>query len=370
MAVIGFVILFFSLVNGFRLLPFQDTLIETQVVVQENILDDWDWYSQYALNIKRNGIFSENPISTPTSFLYSYFLAFCFFLFGENTLPVYIIQTILLSLSIVLIYYAFCDKIKSNRLLLLGALIVFGLVDINKYYTFRCLSENLTIFLLAAFLFCFIKGMENHKTQYQLMSSLFLALACITRPNIWVFAIVAIIIYAFYVKNGRNVLLYITVFFAITSIQPLTNYFISGSFHYYPTDMISFDDNGYLSAALSFRFTFRNVLSGLGFMSFTNPVFLWRPHWTLMWLAYFVVLIYKIKEKQKFKLWEIISHSMIASYYIVIILVVNPDIGNYGFRFYLPVLLVVLSIAFVNATNLIIDKNKKLNDFLHRKTNE
>jgi hypothetical protein len=354
LGVIAFVILLFTLVNMFRLFPFQDTLWESQVKVQDNNFDDWDWYAQYALNIKRNGIFSPNPISAPTSFLYGYFLAFCFFLFGENTIPVYIIQSILLSISIVLIYYAFCDKLKRNKLLLLGALIVFGLVDINRHNTFRCLSEILTIFLLAAFLFFFIKGIEKNRFHYQLISSVLLAMSCLTRPNIWIFAIIAIIIYAYYVKRYRNILLYIFVFFLIVSFQPLTNYFVNGCFVFYPTEKI----NGYFSTALSFNYTYRNLLSSFGFMSFTDPAFLWRPHWTLMWLAYFISIIYKIKEKQKFKLWEVISHSLIASYYLVVILVVNPDNGNYGFRFYLPALLVVLTISFVTTTNQIIDKNQ------------
>ncbi len=359
MGVIAFVILLFTLVNSCRLFPFQDTLWESQVKVQEQVFVDWDWYAQYALNVKKDGIFNQNPMSTPTSFLYTYFLAICFFLFGENTIPVYVIQSMLLSISIILIYFAFYNKLKSKRILLLGTLIIFGLFDINKYYTFRCLSENLTIFLLAVFLFSFIKGIEKNQSHFQLLSSLSLALACLTRPNIWIFAFIAILIYANYIKNFRKILVFISIFILISSIQPLTNYLINGNFMFFPSDRISFENNGYFSAALSIRNSFRNLLSCFGFMSFTNPEFLWRPHWTIMWLAYFIGIIFKIKEKQKFEFWEIISHLLIASYYLVIVLVVNPDNGSYGTRFFLPAILVVLAISFVTNTNQIIEKIQK-----------
>src|SRR5690348_16896529 len=101
----GFVVLSFI-----RLYPFENTLQEDVIGI-----DDWNKYARWALDIKYHGIFIsslQENYWAPAGFLYNYFVAFCFIVFGDNTIPVFIIQSLLLGCSVAFIYFTFRNKMK------------------------------------------------------------------------------------------------------------------------------------------------------------------------------------------------------------------------------------------------------------------
>ena len=74
--------------------------------------NDWSGYAHHALDIKHGGILMPSLKTCylgPSGFLYNYFLALSFVLFGEDTGPVYALQHFILGLSIALIYWTFPD---------------------------------------------------------------------------------------------------------------------------------------------------------------------------------------------------------------------------------------------------------------------
>nr|MBA3706377.1 glycosyltransferase family 39 protein [Bacteroidota bacterium] len=226
------IILFFVCLSLIRLYPFENSL---QKIVDG--VDDWKLYACFALDIKHNGILMPSLYDNyyaPAGFLYNYFLALCFYLFGENTVPVFIIQNLLLGLSVAFIYMAFRNKMKAlTSLLFLFTLFVFALFDVSKYYSFRLLSENLAIFTTSVFFFCFYKGLEKNKLSLQLLAAVFMGLTISTRPHTFPFGIILIVIVLFYfLKQEKvkilNVSLFVLLLGISASLLVIRNYLICG----------------------------------------------------------------------------------------------------------------------------------------------
>ena len=150
--------------------------------------DDWNRYARYALDIKENGLLikslPENYI-IPAGFFYNYFVAACFFIFGNNIAAVYVMQCLILGLTVSLTYFLFRSKMKpTTSLLFLITLILFGFSDFFKYYSFRLLSENLAILTVVLFFIFYPKNNSSPSLPYLLLSGLFLGMSVLTRPNI------------------------------------------------------------------------------------------------------------------------------------------------------------------------------------------
>ena len=131
------VLVFFVVVALFRLYPFDNTL--PQIVADKG--NDWGTYANYALDIKNNGFLmpSVNGVyEKPASFFYCYFLAASFSVFGENNIPVYILQSLMLGFSVIFLWLTFRNKISNTAsFLFLISLVLFASIDVSIYYTFR-----------------------------------------------------------------------------------------------------------------------------------------------------------------------------------------------------------------------------------------
>lgn len=352
-----FIILYFFINSIIRLYPFNNYLSSILVSI-----DDWGRYARYAIDIKHNGILIpsiQGNYFTPAGFLYCYFVAGCFIIFGENTVPVIIIQNIILGLSIAFIYYTFRNKMKPlTSLLFLLTLFIFAIIDINKYYTFRLLSENLGIFTISVFFYCFIKGLEKNKLSLQLTASVFLGLSILIRPNIFLFALVLIVIVSFYFikqKKGTilNLLLFILFLIISSSFLAIRNHFVCNSWTFLPTEGISFTESLFQMNGFSFSLIFKKILFCIGVLTPLEPDYIWRPHWIIMWIGYFIYIIIRLKESRKLEVWEITTHLYIICYYILLILIA-PRIGSYGFRLLVPAIFIVLPFSLMT-----FDKIKK-----------
>lgn len=359
-----FIVAFFALSALVRLYPFENTL--QNIVADKG--NDWGTYSAYALDILHKGWMLPSVDGTyekPASFFYSYFLAVCFFMFGENNIPVYFLQNLTLAFSVIFIWLTFCNKMSGKTsLVFLAVLFVFAITDVSIYYTFRFLGENLALFSLSLFFFLFFRGIEKNEKAFVLLSALFLAVSALTRPNIFLFLIVLPLPLAFYFfKNKRTEIRTLTAFvillFIASSFLAVRNYLCCDKIAFLPSqgmfqNMInnhkipvavdlSGDENTLFSKykayllqqpGIFFGHYFKKILFCFGFLKTLVPTYRWLPHWTLMWLCYFAYLYFNFREKTKTNFSEKIIHLYILLYFISLVLI--AQIENYGFRMLIP----------------------------------
>lgn len=380
------VIVLFPVLASIRLYPFENQLI----AIANDTGDDWTSYANYALDIKRHGLLLPMvpaAYHAPAGFLYSYFLALCFLIFGENTIPVYIIQNLMLGLVVAFIYWTFRDKMRNfTGIMFLGALTLFGLLDTYKYYTFRLLSENLALFSSALFFLCFIKGFEKNILVLQLLSAFSMGVLILNRPAsiFFGFLLVFIVIPYYFTKKKTGMvhfLLFISALILTTSFLGIRNYLVWHQWAFLPTqaqsagymrivnpipasvDLSKIDANfiytklhinkeivAYMEYMLQepklfINYYFKKILFCFGFVKFLVPQYRWRPHWMLMWLGYFTYLFLRIKNRTRMQLWEIATHLYILCHYGSLILF--GQIENYGFRMLLPGINFVLLFSFL-----------------------
>lgn len=379
------VVLLFVLIALIRLYPFENTL--PQIIADSG--NDWSKYAANALDIKHNGLLMpgiEGAYEKPASFFYCYFLALCFFLFGENNVPVYLLQNLMLGLSIVFIWFTFRERMsRTVSLIFLFALLVVALTDVSIYYTFRFLGENLALFSLSVFFLLFKRGMEKDKLPALLVSALFLGIAVLTRPNIFLFAIALVLLLLLYGKTqkAKPMILFVAVLVLTSSFLAIRNYLACNCIQLMPSqgmlfNMIAFHPvpasvdvsqahtyfDTYIQYILQEPVLFithyvKKVLFCFGFLSAVEPSYHWFPHWTLMWLGYFAYLFLLIRSKTKITLNEKTVHLFIFTYFAS--LVVVGQVENYGFRMLIPGNFFVPAFAFIALDKLMpLLKNKSV----------
>lgn len=381
------VIALFLILGLIRLYPYHNSLPS---LLESELNDDWVWYARLSLDIK-NGETPAIPVSyrwpLPSGFLYYYFIAFCFKVFGENTAPVYLVQHLTIGISCAAMYWAFREKMRpvTGMFFLLG-LALFSLLDIYKNYAARLLSENLTFFIMPLFFLCFIKGFERDDLRLQFLSASLLGLAISTRANIIFFAAALITLIApFYMRKRGPIypFLFAGIMFLAISSVPLMNYSISGKWNLFPNavtgtmqavrtaypvpadlDLAAVDRCPFYRVmnrierdisvyaeymrqrpAFFFGRYIKNIIFSLGFCSVLSPSYRWRPHWMVMWIGYFLYLFLRFRKRRPMELWEAAAHLYILFYYGSVILLTN--IHNYGFRFLAPAINFVLIFLFL-----------------------
>lgn len=348
--------LLFMLIAIVRLLPF-----ENQLNAILNGADDWTRYARLALEIKHHGLLISNLHElyfSPNGFLYNYFVAGCFSLFGENTIPLFLVQNLMLGLSVALVYLTYKNKMNGGiTYLFLLTLIGFALLDISKYYTFRLLSENLALMLLAIFFYIHIKGLTEHKIRFQFYAIILLGLACLTRPNILPFGFLFVVFMSryFWQKNKfKYYLLFCILFLLSCSFLGIRNYLVCGSWTFLPTEGFSFFEKLFNNPDLTINIMLRKLAFFGGIISAMEPGDWWRAHWTLIWVGFFIYLFRKGKSKIQFEHWEYSTLLFIICYYGVLLLI--AEVQSYGFRYIVPVILFVIPFCFIALDKL---KSKK-----------
>ncbi|MCX5677995.1 MAG: glycosyltransferase family 39 protein [Candidatus Omnitrophica bacterium] len=382
---ISFIAVFFilSLTRNYDYKSFESILNATG--------DDWGIYAQHALDIKHNGMLMPSAISaycSPAGFLYNYFIALCLVIFGEKSLPIFVVQHLMLGFSVALVYWTFRDKMRGlTGILFLCVLFFFALKDVYKNYSPLLLSENLALFTVALFFFCFIKGFEKDNLFLQIMAAFLLGLSILTRPNIFVYGIALMPLVAlYYVKRGgagyRNLLIFALALIAGSSFLGIRNYLFLKQFIFLPTNMSSIDGlrnfhpipssvdlsrvAGNLlytklhidklivnyveyirqEPGLFFQFYFKKVLFCLGYLpSLLAGSYGPRLRWMAMWAGYFTYLFLHIRNREKWEIWEVSVHLYIFCYYGSLVL--TTTVHNYGFRMLIPAIFFVLVFAFM-----------------------
>lgn len=340
-------ILVFGLLAIIRLYPFTNELSE----ILNGPLDDWKMYAQTALDIKNNGLgitSQAGDYDYPNGFFYNYFLAFCFFIFGENTTPVYILQSCTLGLVIWIVYNTYKNRmLPKTGIVFISIFFVLALLDMNLHYSFRFLSENIVILSLSLFFYFLKNAFDKKKNLYFILSALSLGLSLMTRPNLLPIVIVIGLVMSIFLfqkkMSGRNYLFFISVLIASSSLIALRNVFVTGQLTFFPVNSFAFFKIYFFHPDLILTNIAHKFMFCLGYLSFINPAFQWRIHWTMIWIIYLLYLITKIRRKEKTEEWEKIIHLLILLYTGMLIFIIDTNlIGCYGFRYVIPAIFSVL----------------------------
>lgn len=339
---------FFAVVSVFNLMHFNDAF--------ESLLtgiDDWNRYASHATDIIENGFFmpsTREAYILPAGFLYNYFIALCLIASGGSVGFVYFTQALLLSLTAWMIYLLFKDDIKeAYRPLMLLALLLVAYIDIFRNYTFVLLSENIAMPLLAAFLLFLKNGTEKRNNFLLALTGIALGLSCLTRPNIFPFALVFYSGWAFiafrHTMGFSGILLSVISFLLIAAFLPFRNYVITGDFILLPNVFKNIKDLGGLSSEAintapgSFlTYYFKKLVFIFGYTPALDQAYTPRPHWFIIWGGFIYYVFMEVKNRS-LKLWEFTGILLIIIFYGVLLAI--APIHVYGFRFIIPVLLIL-----------------------------
>lgn len=317
-------------------------------------VDDWNRYARNAIDIIENGwlmpSINENYL-LPSGFLYNYFIALIFFLFTPNIELVYFIQSILLSIAIIITHITFFKNSIYDKFLLY-ALIVFSYFDIFKYYTFKLLSESLAIFTLAVFFYFLLKALNTSRSIHLIFSFIFLGASCLIRPTVLPFSIILLIVLLKknYLKEKINGI-WISIFtfsfmlstlslrnYLITKTNPLTIFNDLVNKHTHTISKFNIIDEPFLYVI----FLIKKLFFVFGLLPIIEPNYNIRPHWLVLWLGLFTYVFkcYLSKKNTIVQYSEKILVLFILSFFSTILLL--TPVESYGFRMVLPGLFYVL----------------------------
>ena len=170
------------------------------VIIFNNPIVDMAYHHKWALSLAHGEQFYSGPFFRAP--LYPHFLGFVYWLFGESSWIIRIIQAGLGSLSCVLLYEL--GVILFNRKTGLLASIVMALYAPLIFFDAQLLAPSLAICLNLFALIYVIRIHTSHTLKDFILAGIFLGLAIITRPTIGLFALV-IIVYMIY--SARHKLL-------------------------------------------------------------------------------------------------------------------------------------------------------------------
>jgi hypothetical protein len=310
--------------------------------------DDWWSYHRYAVSVLHGGMSMpavQGPYTRPGGFGYVYFVSAVYTFFGVRSQAVYVIQTLLLALSVLGFVHAFRRRLKPFYLLVYGLLvIVFVYLDHFRFYTFRLLSENLLIFLLAP-LFITLERLLANGSRLAAVATGLLAGACfLVRPNTLLLA-PAWALLLLYRRRDRGAIINGAIVIAglllMAGMILWRDYAVTAAFdlHVLTTRQDWFHPS---SIGDAFPFYGRRILYALGYLHGMIPEFGSLRHWFAAWAGVLLLVGWSLRNRQIDDL-DLAALVFMAAYYGPLIAV--ADITNYGIRMFTPAMPVVLYLA-------------------------
>jgi len=325
--------------------------------------DDWLLYKQYAISILHDGLLIPaypGIYYEPAGFIYNYFIATVFWLTGENSSYVYLVQAAMLALSVGLMSMAFKPYLSKPVVAIYwGALALTLFLDVFLIYTFRLLSENLLLFLLPIFYLSILRTFEMKSALLAACSGIVLGFCSLCRPNVVLIGPATFILLFIYLKHQprRRAIpsAFLLCFLLVISLLPLRNYLVAHEIRV-PIDPYK---HHHIQRALgifqpvtppapstvvlsAIKLYARLILfcSGLTFLEL--PLRWLRPHWLLMWAGTFV-FAWRAFKRRRLEFWESLALSFIVLYLGPLIVLMN--LTSYGFRMVVPVVPMILLLA-------------------------
>ena len=335
--------------------------LEHDVTAENSTGDDWLIYNQNAVSVLNDGLampIVRNAYGRPAGFGYVYFIAGVYAVAGIRSEAVYFVQALLLVGAIVGMYAVFRPQFSAvTAAAFLAALAIVMYIDVYRALTFRLLSENLLFPLFPALLFFLMRGEATAKLPYMALGGIVCGLCFLARPNLVVFGPVAAAVVLFFTPSrsfawrSRAAVTFLAAFATVGSLLPLRNYVITGQASVASVTSISDWSGSGLwrrtNVPLSNRLLSRaGRLAGraaylAGIPQFVLPTFRIRPHWLVMWAAFFVYLSSLFRRTLQF--WEVLVLALSIAYFVPILLF--GSISNYGSRMIAPGIPLILVLA-------------------------
>jgi hypothetical protein len=324
--------------------------------------EDWLIYRENAVSIVDGGLVMpavRGNYYRPGGFLYNYFVAAVFAITGKNSSHVYLVQAVLLALSVGGMTFAFAATLRAQTLWwFAAALAVTAYLDVFRYYTFRLLSENLLLVCLSAWLIAMMAAVRRSDSWLLFAASgALLGLCVLTRPNLlplgpaialalWMRrrqdGIGGAVIAAFVAACAACVALLVARNVAATGQLDVSVWTNAGGWMHPSFDRTGQPLRDFGVALLSYgAFYLRRALFSVGFLFLLDPAYRFRPHWLMAWLGLAAFCVLKIRSLE---LWELLLLTFVVVYLVPLIAV--ADLPNYGFRMIFPVVPAVMLLGF------------------------
>lgn len=338
-----------------RAAPFID-----DVPVDSHEGDDWVTYKIWSDAILHGGLSAPSMgayAGTVHGFIYNYFVAGIFWVFGENTAYVYVVQGLLLGASASLLYVAWrraLSPLAGLGLLLGGALVIY--VDVFRNISSRLLSENLFLFLLTATLSLYVEAHRRPSWRASALAGLALGAAVLSRTSLLVASVGLLLASGAQAARRRAVwpvpAALVLGYVLAMGVLPARELAATGrpdvdllaprtaDLNLPPTE----------SAAAFVDHYARQALFTLGIANAIEPAYRIRPHWPVLWLGALAYGWWRIRGWWRAQALHIDVREQWVL--LVLVLYLGPVLAlsypsNYGGRMVTVVLPLVLALGVV-----------------------
>jgi hypothetical protein len=350
--------------------------------------DDYDAYHYWAVDIVNNGLAMRAapiPYTLPAGFAYIYFVALCYLILGIDPPAVFVAQSALLGGSVVLFFLAFRGELRRPaQLVLLVGLSLFAFVDVGRQYALQLFSENLLIFLVAAFFYLARLGFIDGRRWARIAALAVLGAIPLARPNAVPFVPLALV-WVIARRGGpgfwRDLALGGVALVLVFNLMGLRNYAAGGRWTLFPPLPFSnvsrgLDVPGYggfdawttaMGPEAQWRGTpqvaelvlrgwrqdpagvakayGQRVLYTAGFLPLLESAYRPRPHWMVMWAVFLGALTWRLARGLEVPPMVVLLLIWLVAFLGPVIAVTL--ITNYGFRYVVPAVLPAVAGAVV-----------------------
>ena len=181
---------------------------------QPELIKDAALYDTQARNVVSGyGLAAEPPQLYPMFFGYTLFLTGVYSVLGHDLQAVYLLQTVLGSLTCVLVFLIAYQSFDKDKYLSLVAGLLACCFPLFVKYTGRLLTETLATFALALFVYLFTLAARETRSQLFILSGLAFGLAFVSRDLFFYFIvfILAVIVVILW-RNKGKVIRFMTLF--------------------------------------------------------------------------------------------------------------------------------------------------------------
>ncbi len=321
--------------------------------------DDWWSYHRFAVSVLYGGMSMpavQGPYTRPGGFGYVYFVAAVYALLGVRSQVVYLIQAFLLALSVLGFVHAFRRRLTPFYLLVYGLLvIVFAYLDHFRFYTFRLLSENLLIFLLAPLFIAFERLLSSGHRLAAAATGLLAGACLLVRPNTLFLAPAWALLLLYRKRDRRTIIngaILISGVVLMAGLIIWRDYAVTSTFDL----RVLTTQQDWLhpsSIGTAFPFYGLRILYALGYLHGLIPEFGSLRHWYAAWAGVLLLMGWCLRNPQVDDL-DLAAFVFLAAYYGPLIAV--ADIANYGIRMLTPAMPIVLYLA-VRGAMLVVGSN-------------
>jgi 4-amino-4-deoxy-L-arabinose transferase-like glycosyltransferase len=148
------------------------------------------------------------PVYAPP--FYAVFIATCLTLFGDDQIPIKIVQILLDSLTPVVVYLLVKEIFGQQTGILSAA--ILAIYPLSIYLSISIASEPLATFLLSVFMLLALYAIQYQKARYYCMAGVLLGFATLTRGVTQFFPFVFLIMLIAFAKMTKNIILRYGVF--------------------------------------------------------------------------------------------------------------------------------------------------------------